>query len=186
MFLCLLCSHIELFVIYVYFRTIRTLYLEESSIIENDGEWLHEIALHNTVLETLNFYMTELSEVSFPDLELIAKNCRSLVSVKISDGEILDLVGFFGAATALEEFGGGSFNNQPEKYSAIPVPPKICRLGMTYMGKPELPYVFPIASRLKKLDLLYALLDTEDHCLLLERCPNLEILEVNYREHFSC
>ncbi|KAK1364973.1 Coronatine-insensitive protein 1 [Heracleum sosnowskyi] len=158
-------------------RNLRTLYLEESSIIENGGEWLHELALHNKVLETLNFYMTELAEVSCHDLELIAKNCSSLVSVKISDGEILDLAGFFEAASALEEFGGGSFNNQPEMYKYVPIPPRICLLGLTYLGKHELPHVFPIASRIKKVDLLYALLDTEDHCLLIERCPNLEILE---------
>lgn len=152
--------------------------MEESSIVENSGEWLHELALHNKVLETLNFYMTELSEVSYHDLELIAKNCRSLVSVKISDCEILDLVGFFGAVSALEEFGGGSFNVQPERYNIVPVPPKLCILALTYLGKHELPHVFPFASRIKKLDLLYALLDTEDHCLFIERCPNLEVLEV--------
>ncbi|WOH12452.1 hypothetical protein DCAR_0831956 [Daucus carota subsp. sativus] len=158
-------------------RNIRTLYMEESTIVENSGEWLHELALHNTVLETLNFYMTELSEVSYHDLELIAKNCKSLVSVKISDCEVLDLVGFFGAVSALEEFGGGSFNDQPDKYKSVPVPPKLCILGLTYLGKHELPHVFPFASRIKKIDLLYALLDTEDHCLLIQRCPNLEVLE---------
>lgn len=79
-------------------RQLRTLFLEENSITEKDGDWLHEIALNNTVLETLNFYMTDLNKIRFEDLELIAKNCRNLVSVKISDCEILDLVGFFHAA----------------------------------------------------------------------------------------
>ncbi|KAL1809004.1 hypothetical protein ACET3Z_025994 [Daucus carota] len=158
-------------------RNLRTLYLEESTIIENGGEWLHQLALHNKVLETLNFYMTELAEVSHHDLELLAKNCSSLVSVKISDCEILNLAGFFEAASALEEFGGGSFNDQPEMYKYMPIPPKICMLGLTYLGKHELPHVFPFASRIKKVDLLYAFLDTEDHCLLIQRCPNLEILE---------
>ncbi|XP_021903968.1 coronatine-insensitive protein 1 [Carica papaya] len=158
-------------------RKLKTLFLEETSIVENDGDWLHEIALHNKALETLNFYMTDLIKVNVEDLELIARNCRSLVSLKISDCEILDLVGFFRAAAALEEFCGGSFNMQPERYSAVTFPPKICRLGLTYMSKNEMPIVFPFASNLKKLDLLYALLDTEDHCLLIQRCPNLEVLE---------
>ncbi|KAG6600943.1 Coronatine-insensitive protein 1 [Cucurbita argyrosperma subsp. argyrosperma] len=158
-------------------RNLRTLFLEESSIRENDGEWLHELATNNTVLETLNFYMTDLALVRFQDLELIAKNCRSLISVKISDCEILDLVGFFRAAGVLEEFCGGSFNDEPERYAAVALPQNLRSLGLTYMGRNEMPIVFPFANMLKKLDLLYALLRTEDHCTLIQRCPNLEVLE---------
>lgn len=159
-------------------RQLKTLFLEESSITEKDGQWLHELALTNTVLETLNFYMTDLVRVNFEDLELIARNCRSLVSIKINDSELLDLVNFFQVATTLEEFCGGFFNHPPDRYSAVSFPRKVCRLGLSYMGKNEMWIVFPFASMLKKLDLLYALLDTEDHCLLIQRCPNLEILEV--------
>ncbi|XP_065870607.1 coronatine-insensitive protein 1 [Euphorbia lathyris] len=158
-------------------RQLRTLFLEESSIQEKDGDWLHEIAMNNTVLEVLNFYMTDLNRVRFEDLELIARNCRSLVSVKISDCEILNLRSFFHEAVALEEFCGGSFNDAPERYLTMAFPRKLCRLGLTYMGKSEMPIVFPFASLLKKLDLLYALLDTEDHCQLIQKCPNLEFLE---------
>ncbi|XP_052187590.1 coronatine-insensitive protein 1-like isoform X2 [Diospyros lotus] len=158
-------------------KNLRTLFLEESTITEKDGEWLHELALNNTVLETLNFYMTYLTKVRFQDLELIARNCHSLVSVKISEFELLDLVGFFRAAAALEEFSGGSFSEQPEMYSSISFSPKLRCLGLTYMGRNEMPLVFPSAFRLRRLDLLYALLDTDDHCILFERCPNLEVLE---------
>lgn len=158
-------------------RQLRTFFLEESSILENDGDWLHELALYNTVLETLNFYMTDLIRVNVEDLELIARNCRSLVSVKINDCELLDLVNFFQVATALEEFCGGSFNHPPEKYSAVAFPRSVCRLGLSYMEQDHMWIMFPFAALLKKLDLLYALLNTEDHCLLIQRCPNLEILE---------
>ncbi|XP_019461510.1 PREDICTED: coronatine-insensitive protein 1 [Lupinus angustifolius] len=158
-------------------RNLRILFLEESSITENDGEWLHEIAMNNTVLETLNFYLTDFSKVRNQDLELIAKNCPNLVSVKITDCEILGLVNFFRHASALEEFCGGSYNEEPEKYSAVSLPAKLSRLGLTYIGKNEMPIVFPYAAILKKLDLLYAMLDTEDHCNLIQRCPNLEVLE---------
>ncbi|KAI4306794.1 hypothetical protein L6164_030040 [Bauhinia variegata] len=160
-----------------YCRNLRILFLEESQIEENDGDWLHELALNNTVLETLNFYMTDLAKVKIKDLELIARNCHSLATVKISDCEILDLVNFFRTASALEEFCGSSFNESPEEYSAVSLPAKLCRLGLAYMGKNEMPIVFPFATLLKKLDLLYALLDTDDHCLLIQRCPNLEVLE---------
>jgi len=157
------------------------LFLEESSIVEKDGEWLHELALNNTVLETLNFYLTDIAVVKIQDLELLAKNCPNLVSVKLTDSEILDLVNFFKHASALEEFCGGTYNEEPEKYSAISLPAKLCRLGLTYIGKNELPIVFMFAAVLKKLDLLYAMLDTEDHCMLIQKCPNLEVLEVSSR-----
>ncbi|KAI3799979.1 hypothetical protein L1987_35285 [Smallanthus sonchifolius] len=158
-------------------RNLKVLFLEESLVIEKDGDWLHELAINNTQLETLNFYMTDLSQVSFNDLELIAKRCKSLVSVKIVDCEILDLVGFFRFAVSLEEFSGGCFNNQSEQYASLAYPLLLCRLGLDYMSTNEMPIVYPFASRLKKLDLLYALLDTEDHCVLLQQCPNLEVLE---------
>ncbi|CAN0837836.1 Coronatine-insensitive protein 1 [Linum grandiflorum] len=163
-------------------RQLRTLFLEESIILEKDGDWLHELATHNSVLETLNFYMIDLAKLKVEDLELIAKNCRSLISVKINDCEILDLIDFFRAASSLEEFCGGSFPDLPEddvpdRYSAVTFPRKLSRLGLTYMGNKEMPIMFPFAPILKKLDLLYALLDTEDHCHLIQRCTNLEILE---------
>ncbi|KAI3721089.1 hypothetical protein L2E82_32093 [Cichorium intybus] len=158
-------------------RNLRILFLEESQILEKDGLWLHELALNNTVLETLNFYMTELSQVSVKDLELIAKKCSDLVSVKIGDSEISSLVGFFNHANALEEFGGGSFNEQSELYNHVMYPQRVTRLGLNYMSTSETVLVLPFAFRLKKLDLLFALLDTEDHCRLLQRCTNLEVLE---------
>ncbi|KAK1321867.1 Coronatine-insensitive protein 1 [Acorus calamus] len=167
-------------------RILNVLFLEESSITENDGNWLHELAVNNTVLVVLNFYMTELQQISIQDLVLIARNCRSLVSVKTSDCEITELIEFFRAATALEEFGGGSVIEQvgedskkalEDKYANLTFPPRLCHLGLTYMGTNEMQYIYPCAARLKKLDLQYALLNTEDHCQLIQRCPNLEILE---------
>lgn len=183
---CLCGSHVAL----LSCRSLKTLFLEESTIVENDGEWIHELALNNTVLENLNFYQTYLGRVNAEDLELIAKNCPSLVSVKISECDISNLIGFFKAAVALEEFGGGSFseptepaaengyNEQFGRYSAVSFPQRLCHLGPTYLGINEMHILFPIASHLKKLDLLYAFLDTEAHCFLLQKCPNLEILEV--------
>ncbi|CAI9767657.1 unnamed protein product [Fraxinus pennsylvanica] len=169
-------------------RSLMTLDMEASTIIENDGEWLQELALNNTVLENLNFYMTNLVEVKSGDLELIAKNCPSLVVVKINDSDIADLVGFFRNAAALEEFCGSCLGKQPigsegdqnaqlERYAAVPFPQRLCSLGLKYLSGAEIQIVFPFAARLKKLDLLCAMLDTESHCLLLERCPNLEMLQ---------
>ncbi|CAA7398077.1 unnamed protein product [Spirodela intermedia] len=159
---------------------LKTLFLEESSILENDGEWLRELAVNNSVLESLNFYMTEL-RISCEDLVLLATNCMSLISLKISDCDILDLVRFFAAATALEEFGGGSFNDrggEDSVYRNIRFPPRLCRLGLSFMGTNEMPIIFPFAANLKKLDLQFTFLSTEDHCQLIQQCPILEVLEV--------
>ncbi|XP_073122311.1 coronatine-insensitive protein 1-like [Henckelia pumila] len=170
-------------------RNLRVLIMEESAIVEKDGEWLRELASNNTALETLNFYMTDLTKVRSEDLELIARRCPSLISMKISECDLSDLVGFFRAASSLEEFAGGSFSEPPgqvgegvfnvqlQRYGAVVLPSRLCCLGLTYLGKAELPIIYPVASKLKKLDLLYALLDTEAHCILLQKCPNLELLE---------
>lgn len=97
-------------------RKLRDLSLERSLVIENDGEWLHELALNNNkALQTLNFHDTGLYKIKTEDLELLAGNCHNkndikidakdlellagncpnLVSVKITDCEILDLNNFF-------------------------------------------------------------------------------------------
>lgn len=166
-------------------RSLRVLFLEESTIEDEGGEWLHELALHNSSLEVLNFYMTGLENVNVNDLEMIATNCRSLTSLKISECDILDLRNVFKKATALEEFGGGSFSSSEERavepniYEMVKFPTKLMSLsGLNYMSETELPFVFPRASSLKKLDLQYTLLSTESYCQLLQSCINIEILEV--------
>lgn len=162
----------------------RTLFLEECSITDKDGEWLHELAVNNSVLVTLNFYMTDL-KVMPADLVLLAKNCKSLLSLKMSECDLSDMVGFFEAANALEAFAGGAFYEVGEltKYEKVKFPPRVCFLGLTYMGKNEIPVIFPFSATLKKLDLQYTFLTTEDHCQLISKCPNLFVLEVMFLIH---
>ncbi|WZY90739.1 hypothetical protein YC2023_047474 [Brassica napus] len=178
---CLGFSTDGLFTVVKHCRKIKTLLMDDSSFLEKDGKWLHELALHNTSLEVLNLYMTEFTKLSPRDLETIARNChRSLVSVKIGDVEMLELLGFFKAAVNLEEFCGGALDEDPEtpdKYKKLAFPPKLSRLGLTYLGANEMPILFPFAAQLRKLDLIYSFLETNDHCQLIEKCPNLEVLE---------
>nr|GEV18269.1 hypothetical protein [Tanacetum cinerariifolium] len=49
-----------------------------NTLNEKDGKWLHELAVNNKCIETLNFYDTAISKVDANDLTLLAKNCRSL------------------------------------------------------------------------------------------------------------
>ncbi|KAI3706242.1 hypothetical protein L6452_23852 [Arctium lappa] len=157
-------------------NNLKTLYLQESLIVEKDGKWLHELALRNTCIESLNFYMTDLVKFDFKDLEIIAKTCsESLVSVKISECELMDLVDFFSHAVKLQDFGGGAFSN-PEKYAGFKFPRKLHSVALNYMSQSEIPIVLPFTHQLTELDLLYSLFDTEDHCFLIQRCPNLKVL----------
>ncbi|GJY42110.1 coronatine-insensitive protein 1-like protein, partial [Tanacetum coccineum] len=105
-----------------YCNHLRILSLENSSISEKDEEWLHELALHNNSIESLNFYKAGLTKFDVKDLALVAKNCsQSLVSVKISEHyEFINLVEFFSYAVKLEDFGGGRFgDNNPINHIGI-------------------------------------------------------------------
>jgi coronatine-insensitive protein 1 len=125
---------------------------------------------------TLNFYLTYLRAVP-ADLELLARNCKSLISLKISDCDLSDLIGFFQIATSLQEFAGAEIN-ELTKYGNIKLPSKLCSFGLTFMGTNEMHIIFPFSGVLKKLDLQYSFLTTEDHCQLIAKCPNLLVLAV--------
>ncbi|KAH9316589.1 hypothetical protein KI387_025216 [Taxus chinensis] len=166
-------------------RSLKVLLLEESSIKDEGGEWLNELAVSNSSLEVLNFYLTGLESTDLSDLELLATNCRSLTVLRVNECDILDLRGVLEKATELEEFGGGSFCNSDEnpleanKYERVRFPSKlISLLGLNYMSETELPCILPRACNLKKLDLQFTFLSTENHCELIRMCTNLEILEV--------
>jgi coronatine-insensitive protein 1 len=160
-------------------RSLRTLFLEDCTITDNGTEWLHDLAANNPVLVTLNFYLTYLRVVP-ADLELLARNCKSLISLKISDCDLSDLIGFFQIATSLEEFAGAEISEQREltKYADVKLPSKLCSFGLTFMGTNEMHIIFPFSAVLKKLDLQYTFLTTEDHCQLIAKCPNLLVLAV--------
>ncbi|KAH9317391.1 hypothetical protein KI387_019160 [Taxus chinensis] len=162
-------------------RSLKILMLEESIIDEESGDWLHELALHNSTLEVLNFYMATLEKINISDLEQIVANCPFLNSLKVSECDILDLKNVLQKATALEEFGGGCFGGSQEHdiCQTIAFPPKLTSLlGLNFMAESELPVILSRASSLKKLDLQYTILSTENHCQLVGLCINLEVLEV--------
>ncbi|KAL5208970.1 hypothetical protein ABZP36_004593 [Zizania latifolia] len=164
-------------------KKLETLFLEDSSIAEKENdEWIRELATNNTVLETLNFFLTDL-RASPAYLTLLVRNCRRLKVLKISECFMPDLVDLFRTAEILQDFAGGSFDDQGQaaenrNYENYYFPPLLHRLSLLYMGTDEMQILFPYGSALRKLDLQFAFLSTEDHCQLVQRCPNLEILEV--------
>ncbi|KAJ3668886.1 hypothetical protein LUZ60_010836 [Juncus effusus] len=165
-------------------RLLRILYMEESLILDNGSEWLHDLAIHNSVLTHLNLHMTDL-KICPKDLQLLSKNCKSLTSLKISECDLSTLLHFFKSAPQLQEFAGGAFNvdNQVDcsnnnNYDKVVFPAKLMSLGLFYMGTKEMCVVYPFCASLKRLDLQYTFLNTDDHCQLIQKCPNLEVLEV--------
>ncbi|XP_047090058.1 coronatine-insensitive protein homolog 2-like [Lolium rigidum] len=165
-------------------KKLDTLLLEESTIAEKENdEWLRELATSNTVLETLNFFLTDI--YASPEyLALLVRNCRRLKILKISECSMPQLIDLFRTTETLQEFAGGSFEDyldqggQSGNYNNYYFPPSIQRLSFNYMGTNEMQILFPYCAALKKLDLTFTFLTTEDHCQLVQRCPNLEVLEV--------
>lgn len=162
------------------FRKIETLHLEKSNFLVKDGEWIHQMALHNKSVRVLNFYLTPLNEVNTQDLETLASNCPSLVSLKMGLFDILKLKGFFKVARHLQEFYGSKFSDDDKKKAEdICLPQNLSGVGFYYMRGSELPLVFPFADKIQKLDLRFAWLSSAYQCELLRNTPNLEVLEVN-------
>lgn len=169
-------------------RSLRVLFLDESSIEDTGGQWLHELALHNSSLEVLNFYGTDLQNISMVDLLTLAVNCKSLSSLKLNDFELENLIVLLSRTTALRELGGFSVgcNNVLNQHqnTVVSLPTGLTSLvGLYYTGADEgdvmvNTLIQPIASGLKKIDLQCAFLSVNGHCQLLGRCSNLEALEV--------
>lgn len=159
------------------------LFLEESIVAEKENdEWLRELATNNTVLETLDFYLTDL-RASPAYLALVVRNCRRLKTLKISECFMSELIDLFHTTETLQEFAGGSFDDQGQggesrNYVNYYFHPSMQRLSLLYMGTNALQILFPYGARLKKLDLQFTFLNTEDHCQIVHRCPDLEVLEV--------
>eukprot|EP00250_Pteridium_aquilinum_P011409 c20046_g1_i1 orf=300-2018(+) len=164
-------------------RALRILSVKECSMEDISGKWLHELSLHNSSLELLNIAGTYLQNVCKDDLSALASNCRSLISLKLNDLELENLVEILKRATALRELGGVSVGDQHPRGN-IALPAGLTALGgLSYMGDEESDEIVnslvqPIAPGLRKIDLQFAFLSVEGHCKLLGHCSNLEALEV--------
>ncbi|KAH7373337.1 hypothetical protein KP509_17G050600 [Ceratopteris richardii] len=165
-------------------RSLRVLVLDDSIIEDRGGEWLHELAISNRLLETLNFSGTDLQHVNIDDLLCVASNCRSLKSLKLHEINIVCLKDVIQKGTNLEELGGIWVDYEGLQSSGVKLPSSLKSLvGLCHMGTDDADItinslVQPIAAGLKKIDLQFAFLSVEGHCELLRHCPNLEDLEV--------
>ncbi|MCO5602529.1 hypothetical protein L7F22_056662 [Adiantum nelumboides] len=164
-------------------RALRVLSVEECSLDDHSGRWLHELSHHNSSLESLNIAGTDLQNVTIDDLATLTSNCKSLTSLKLNELELENLADILKSTTALQELGGVSISDElPRKVIALPS--RLTSLvSLYYMGAEDGDEVVnslirPIAASLRKIDLQFAFLSVPGHCELLGHCSNLEALEV--------
>ncbi|GJU44673.1 anamorsin [Tanacetum coccineum] len=161
-----------------YCNDLKTLCLDRNSLDVKDGKWLHELALHNTSIESL----TVTFRIDVKDLIPLAKSCsQSLVSLKIGGCHLIDLVDVFSYAVRLEEFYGDGSDELFESFLfggevVFSLPPRMRSMGTNHLTKTTFPFVLPFAHQLRELDLFYVRLDADSQCFFIQRCPNLEVL----------
>ncbi|PWA35789.1 hypothetical protein CTI12_AA606180 [Artemisia annua] len=155
-----------------YCNQLRTFCFEDNYIWGYKfGNCLHELALHNKVIESLHF-STTFDHIGVNDLTLLAKNCsKSLVSLKISPCSLSKLGEAFRHAVRLEDSDGAYFDEDDE-YVGFKFPPNMRCLGICDLSVTSYPFVLPLVNQLRELNLL----EPNCQCLLIERCPNLEVL----------
>ncbi|GJX34824.1 coronatine-insensitive protein 1-like protein [Tanacetum coccineum] len=154
--------------------------LELSFIIEIDGEWLHELALRNKCIESFNHYLTPFYKFDYADLALLAKNCReSLVSLKIKGCPRKYVAEVFSYAVNLEEFGGDPYIDEGEEDIGVKFPPKMRRVTWRKGNILDITIIRNFGHQLTKLDLRYSRFGSDEHCYLIQKCPNLEELYTN-------
>ncbi|PWA53235.1 hypothetical protein CTI12_AA446990 [Artemisia annua] len=156
---------------------LRILSLEKSFIDENGGEWLHELALRNKCLESLNYCLTRLDKYDYEDLVLIAKNCsESLVSLKLRGCPWKYVAEVFSYAVNLEEFDGRPYIDEGEEYIGVKFPPKMRRLTWSNWNTLDIPIIQSFEHQLTKLNLICPFFGSDEHCVLIHKCLNLEEL----------
>jgi len=157
--------------------------LEESTVIDEGGDWLHNLAQNNSTLEVLDFAVLGLETVSIDDLTLLVERCKSLVSLKVGEIDMSDLTPVLNKAPFLKELGTGSCSDLGEEKNCIPVSINLSQhltslSGLWAMPDSGLQILQPVAANLKKLDLKFTLLSGRGHCELLNLCFALEDLQV--------
>ncbi|PWA69212.1 hypothetical protein CTI12_AA295450 [Artemisia annua] len=137
-----------------YCKDLRSLSLDENDLDgEANGKWLHELALHNTVMESLYFH-APFMVYNLEDVTHIAKKCsNSLVSLTtFPDYYLVDFREVFKHAKKLDHFGIGLINKGWD-FSGFEFPPNIRGLRFLHLRKGQFPFLRPYLNQLRELDL---------------------------------
>ncbi|GJW23976.1 hypothetical protein Tco_0037787 [Tanacetum coccineum] len=155
----------------VSFKRLNALCLRDMFLEDEDLERLGKHA----VLESLHFRnLYDVTDAN--DLTLLAKNCsKSLVSLKISLCSLSNLGEAFRHAVRLEDCDGAYFD-EDDQYLGFKLPPNMHCLGIYDLPVTSCPFVLPFVDQLRELNLQCIDFKPYCQCLLIERCPNLEVL----------
>ncbi|GJZ09027.1 leucine-rich repeat, cysteine-containing subtype protein [Tanacetum coccineum] len=158
-----------------YCNQLRTLSLEGCRYMENE-KWLHELAIHNTVLESFHCRF-KYGRYDVQDLTILARKCsKSLVSLKIHPCSLSLLGDTFRHALRLEDFSGACYR-KGEDYSGLKLPPNMRCFGSYDLHATGLKsLLLPLANQLKELNLQCLNTLWNCCCFLVKKCPNLEVL----------
>lgn len=158
--------------------------VEDSDVIDKGGAWLKALAVYNSgALEVLNFAVLGLEDVEVADLAVLVEKCKALMSLKVGEVEMMDMIGAIRRASSLRELGGGSCSylgdQDSRSYVPISLPSYLTGLsGLWAMDDAGLAMILPIAPNLKKLDLKFTLLSRKAYCQIFSLCHALEELQV--------
>ncbi|GJW09065.1 leucine-rich repeat, cysteine-containing subtype protein [Tanacetum coccineum] len=162
-----------------YCNQLRTLSLEGCGLWE-DGKWLHELAIHNSVLESFHCRF-KYGRYDVQDLTILARKCsKSLVSLKIHPCSLSLLRDAFRHALRLEDFSGAYYGKHKD-YVDFKFPPNMCSFGTYELHVTGLLSLLPLANQLKELNLQCENTGPNCCCFLVKRCPNLEVLYTDDR-----
>ncbi|GKC92908.1 hypothetical protein Tco_1158350 [Tanacetum coccineum] len=166
-----------------YCNDLRSLCLEYDNMDgDQTGEWLRELALRNTPIESLHFrcLFNDLDDFDVEDITLVARSCsNSLVSLKISPKPLNHLRDAFSHANKLQDFDGVIFDKDGD-YTSFKFPPSIRGLGIQDLPVTSFSFLLPYVNQLRELNLTSLKVSKEYcPCFLIERCPNLEVLRTN-------
>ncbi|PWA91885.1 hypothetical protein CTI12_AA058880 [Artemisia annua] len=145
---------------------------------ESDGKWLHELALRNSVMESL-YFNTPFDGYVMEDVELLANKCsNSLVFLNVVPEFLTHFQNVLKHAKKLDHIGYGimGLSDEDLKFTSFEIPSNIHALRIQNCGKASFPFILPYLNQLRELVLECPDMEGNCQCLLFESCPNLEVL----------
>ncbi|GKC58294.1 leucine-rich repeat, cysteine-containing subtype protein [Tanacetum coccineum] len=182
-----------------YCNDLRSLCLEDNGVEDDNelvgkanGEWLRELDLRNTPIESLHFSIFDLYDENFTFLT--EKCSNSLVSLKITPNHVNHLRDAFSHAIKLKDFHGVIFDKDGD-YTSFKFPPVILCPNLEVLctddvcGDMGLRVIGRVCKKLRKLT-HHGDLTQMGLIALVQGCTNLEYLDVTLldisNEAFEC
>ncbi|PWA44250.1 hypothetical protein CTI12_AA527880 [Artemisia annua] len=155
---------------------LRSLRLERNDIDGTaNGKWLHELALRNVVIESLEFDYP-FDRYDMKDVTRLANKCSdSLVSLNIFPKSLSFFRKVLRHAKKLDYFGHAIFDEHGD-FSGFKFPPNMRGLCIEDLPVTSFPFLVPYLNRLRELNLLCIDIRPNCQCYFFKRCPSLEVL----------